>query len=62
MSWVNVDANPKVYCPPARLGLSGRNYIEILESYVSRSSDPAVRQEEMGLLLLFALKDVFPCD
>ncbi len=61
MSWLNSDAHPKVYCAPEMLGLSGQNYIDILENYVSRNSDPAVRRQELGLLLLFALQEVFPC-
>ncbi|WP_432283931.1 hypothetical protein SLT36_19050 [Aminobacter sp. BA135] len=65
MSWANVSANSdlgkSLYCLPPRLGLSGRNYISILEDYAERYKSAGSYDQEVALLLLSALQEMFPC-
>ncbi|MDR3396599.1 MAG: hypothetical protein P4M06_03470 [Pandoraea sp.] len=63
MFWANValeaQGNKKLYCPPRALALNVNNYMSILDKEVTK---PVTRDtDDIGVLLLQALIDTFPC-
>jgi hypothetical protein len=64
MGWVNVsvrqDHNVAAYCPPQAIGFSPAQHIDLLNDYVARFPDTPDDQE-VGALMLLALKEAFPC-
>jgi hypothetical protein len=65
MGWVNVavqqDHGVAAFCPPQALGLSPAQYIALLNDYVGRTAMAAPENQEVGILLLSALEEAFPC-
>jgi hypothetical protein len=63
-AWANADLKYRkrepLYCPPGKLALTGEQLIDILRRKVRH--DPAFGSEYVGLGLLFALQETFPCD
>jgi len=61
--WANEEMKHKggsgLYCLPDELALQPEQYISILRNYVKKYSFAGEMQ--MGLVLVQALKDVFPC-
>ena len=51
----------QMYCPPDNLAITPEQYDSILLRYVE-SSLVDTSQEEVGMILQFALEEVFPCD
>jgi len=64
MGWLNdylVSARhePRVYCPPDKLVLTGNQLVDILQRFVQHN--PQYGDFPVGGVLIFALKDAFPC-
>ena len=64
MGWLNdylatARHEPRVYCPPDKLTLTGNQLVEILKKFVQR--DQQYGDYPVGAALVYALKDVFPC-
>jgi hypothetical protein len=63
-SWVNIsakdDSREPLFCAPEKMALQTANYEQILESFLKRRS-PNLENAPLGMVLLFALKDAFPC-
>jgi hypothetical protein len=64
MGWLNdylatTRHEPRVYCPPDKLTLTGNQLVEILKKFVQR--DQQYGDYPVGAVLVYALKDVFPC-
>ena len=65
----NVDLylsdQPRLYCSPPKLGLNRKNLLQILESYIAKPNVQAALSRlpdtYVELMLLRALKNVFPC-
>jgi hypothetical protein len=53
------DHKPSLYCPPSTFVADGVNIIDILENFVNRF--PAFKQQPVGVVMLDALINVFPC-
>lgn len=49
----------ELYCPPKNLGLTGTQYVDIFRSHVR--DNPQLRSEEVGLVMMMALRATFPC-
>jgi len=52
-----------IYCQPGKVGLNANNYLQILDNYLSQPETKASTSptSPLGLILLFALRDTFPC-
>lgn len=52
-----------LFCTPRKLALTQKNYLTILDNYLSKHDVKAEHGEDrpLELLLLMALRDVFPC-
>jgi hypothetical protein len=48
-----------IYCPPKNRGLGTDGYIAILSDYLKKS--PKSKSNIPNVVMLFALKDAFPC-
>ena len=67
--WSNAAAqshgDPGMYCPPLKLGITGNQYVKLLDDYVADKthyrSDFSPPDSEVGLLMILALTDAFPC-
>lgn len=53
------DGDRRVFCPPQKLGLIDAQYVAIMASFLTKY--PTTRSRPVDLVLLFALKDAFPC-
>jgi len=58
-SWASIRGHP-AYCPPPDLAITNEQAIDILDRYVQKRGESA-RNDPIELLLLQALRDVFPC-
>lgn len=65
MSWANTDLKlrglPPLFCEPDRLAITAQQNADILRRYVD-GAGAALAEDPAGLVLLYALKDTFPCD
>jgi hypothetical protein len=62
--WANVSARESghpIYCPPDALAITTEQYLALLTGFASAPDMPPVKNEEVGMVLVFALKDAFPC-
>lgn len=63
LGWANVyieeAGGRKLYCQPAQLGLTGGQYIAILETYIK--AEPAMADVPVEFALIEALAYAFPC-
>lgn len=63
MSWMNVElefsGKGPVYCQPDKLAITDDQYVIILKEHIMRN--PRMANSSLGLALLNALKDTFPC-
>jgi hypothetical protein len=63
-AWANADLKYRqrepLYCPPGKLALTGEQLIDTLRRKLR--NDPAFGAEVLGLGLLMALQDTFPCE
>jgi hypothetical protein len=63
MGWANIqlkrDNQKPIYCPPPKLPLTENQAYEIIKAKASQR--PHYKTTYVGLTLLHALKDVFPC-
>jgi hypothetical protein len=50
---------PEIFCPPAGLSITGDITNSVLEKYLQKS--PAGNNDEVSVILIFALQDAFPC-
>jgi hypothetical protein len=61
--WANAQLNNKkqapLYCPPGKLALADEQLLDTLRRYTAEH--PTMEQKPYGMVLLFALQDVFPC-
>ena len=61
--WANVEngsaKNPLIYCQPAKLALSGLNYIDIIDRELEAFNYPM--DTPIEFVLLMGLKRTFPC-
>jgi hypothetical protein len=68
LSWGTLKAEPRIYCVPDKLALTGNDYISILNRSIEKekshpSFDEFLNQNDiLGLFLLEGLKETFPCD
>ena len=53
------DGNRKLYCPPEKVGIVDAQYVAIMSSFLTKY--PKTRSYPVEVVLLFALKDAFPC-
>jgi hypothetical protein len=53
-----VDGGRKFYCPP-EVGIVDAQYVAIMLSFLTKI--PTASSQPVGLVLLFALKEAFPC-
>ena len=62
MGWYNtwVDSKQRLYCEPPKLTLTVDQIFDIVERYIEKHSDAG--SQPIGLVILIALKDAFPCD
>ncbi|MGG6895807.1 hypothetical protein [Rhizobium sp. BR 315] len=68
-SWSNVAAQSRgdaaIYCPPQKLGISGSQYVKLLDDYIADKthyrSDFSPPDSEVAFVLYLALLDAFPC-
>ena len=64
-SWVNLIGeklgNKKIYCPPGNLVLQGGQIFSIFRRYVERKNSLSDDVNIRGMLMVFALRDAFPC-
>ena len=62
LSWANAhnadNGLPMLYCLPPNLGLTGDQTVSIFVRY---AEDNSVAEYPVGLVLMEALKEVFPC-
>jgi hypothetical protein len=62
-SWANtalqLDNKPRLYCVPAKIALTADQEFDVLRRYVE--GNPAFADKPVGAVLLFALRDAFPC-
>jgi hypothetical protein len=58
-AWVENNRGGLVYCPPENVGLVDAQYVEIMKSYLTKF--PKNKSGLPAVILLFALKDAFPC-
>ena len=56
---VVVSGGKPVYCPPEKGGLVDAQYVAIMKSYLEKW--PNFKRYPPGAVLIFALKDAFPC-
>jgi hypothetical protein len=68
ISWANGQAtrtNSPLYCSPPKRGLSGENYIDILNKAIDDFSGQATAKQldefPIGALLMRGLRTTFPC-
>lgn len=65
--WANVHLIvrqlPPLYCPPEKLAVNARNYVEILDDYLSKPGMKSNLASDRNVeeILLYALQEVFPC-
>jgi hypothetical protein len=65
--WANAvlsDGGGKpLYCVPPKVVLTGEQLIDILRRYIEepKTRPHAIGSQELGLVLLQALRDAFPC-
>lgn len=52
-----------LFCTPSKLALTQKNYLTILDNYISKHDVKGEHGEDrpVEVLLLIALRDVFPC-
>jgi hypothetical protein len=53
------DGGRKLYCPPEKIGIVDAQYVAIMSSFLTKY--PKTRSQPVEVVLLFALKDTFPC-
>jgi hypothetical protein len=67
LGWANTELGDKnlLYCPPPKLGLGTENFLDMIDKKIESLSSivPSAKLDEMwiGLLLVKALKETFPC-
>ena len=61
--WANVrlaaSERAQLYCEPDNLSLTSDQIVSIFRNYMAKNSSDG--EEPAGMILMFALKDVFPC-
>ncbi|WP_297799527.1 hypothetical protein [uncultured Brevundimonas sp.] len=62
--WANASAElthgVKLYCAPPELALTEDQIVSILDRYIEKESPED--SDPLGMILMFALMDVFPCN
>ncbi len=62
--WANAElvtrSQPALYCQPERMALHSTQMIDIIERYLEEA-EAVSDSDPIGLVALFALRDVFPC-
>jgi hypothetical protein len=53
------DGGRKLYCPPEKVGIVDAQYVAIMSSFLTKY--PKTRSQSVEVVLLFALRDTFPC-
>ncbi|WP_139223648.1 hypothetical protein [Methylocapsa palsarum] len=53
------ESRPMLFCQPNNLALGPEQYINFVQTAVQRA--PTLRNESLGMVLLFELADAFPC-
>jgi hypothetical protein len=53
------DGGRKLYCPPGNVGIVDAQYVAIMSSFLTKY--PTTRSHPVPAVLLFALKEAFPC-
>ena len=54
------DEDRRVYCPPPNVGIVDAQYVAIMSTFLAKY--PNTRSQPVSLVLLFALKETFPCE
>jgi Rap1a immunity proteins len=57
---VQAEGGAGVYCPPAKAGLADGQYVAIIKALLKKS--PKAKELPVQGVLLYALKDAFPCN
>lgn len=52
----------KIYCPPQHIGLTGEQYVAVLDGFVRRHPEMGADKMEIGHLMFMALQESFPCN
>jgi hypothetical protein len=55
----DTDGDKRFYCPPKNVGIVDAQYVAIMSSFLTKY--PNTRSQPVYGVLLFALKDAFPC-
>jgi hypothetical protein len=62
-AWANIssahDGNPKLFCQPETIALTIEQLIDIFKRF--SKENPNFDNSSAGMVLLFALKEAFPC-
>jgi len=65
LMWANTGleniGRPPLYCQPGKLALNVDNILQILDDYIDRKKDQLKPDLPVEMLLLYALKETFPC-
>jgi len=72
ISWANThngnEGQDKIYCAPESLALNSSNYRQVLDQYldkiesdVDKETPDVDKETPIALVMMYALKDAFPC-
>lgn len=65
-SWANAILRTKgeapLYCEPTKLALQPDNYLQILNTFLSKNPREPLQGTPIDLILGYALQDAFPCN
>jgi hypothetical protein len=58
-AWVESNRGGPIYCIPEYAGLWDKQYVSLMKGYLVKF--PKGKNQQPAVILLFALKDAFPC-
>jgi len=65
--WANISlkayGKEPIYCQPSKLALNQSNYVDLVNRQITKRQKLGTLKgdESLGMLLVFALKETFPC-
>ena len=65
--WANISlkaiGKEPIYCQPSKLALNRSNYVDLVNGQIAKQQKSGILKgdESLGMLLVFALRETFPC-